>query len=152
MSLYLVQHGKNLPKEEDPEQSLSATGKADTERIAQVAALYNIPVSVIRHSSKKRAKETAEIMAAALNPDQGIKEVEGLKALDDVTALAETVDAESNIMLVGHLPSLDRLAALLITGNQENSVISFQNGGIVCLHQPEAGQWSIKWSLMPDIS
>jgi len=34
MNIYLVQHGKPVPKEEDPERPLSAQGKEDVEKIA----------------------------------------------------------------------------------------------------------------------
>ncbi len=38
MALYLVQHGRSLPKEKDPEQGLSGEGIAEVERIAGVGA------------------------------------------------------------------------------------------------------------------
>ena len=68
MSLYLVQHGRSLPKEVDPDQGLSKAGKSDTARIATVAQGYNIRVAAIRHSGKTRARQTAKIMASYLNP------------------------------------------------------------------------------------
>jgi hypothetical protein len=42
MAVYLVQHGKSLAKSEDPEKGLSAEGKKETERIAEVASGYRI--------------------------------------------------------------------------------------------------------------
>ncbi len=62
MALYLVQHGKSLPKEIDSEQGLTDEGIADVERIAGVAKSYGIVVSSIQHSGKKRARQTAEIL------------------------------------------------------------------------------------------
>lgn len=50
MPLYLVQHGKNLPKEIDPEQVLSEEGIAEVKRIAQAAKGHGIRVRKIRHS------------------------------------------------------------------------------------------------------
>jgi len=66
MAVYLVQHGKSLNDQEDPEKGLSERGKAETERIAGVAQGYAVQVSSILHSGKKRARQTAEIMAARL--------------------------------------------------------------------------------------
>jgi len=66
MSLYLIQHGKSLPKDKDPQKGLSQEGIAETERIAQVAKGYAIGVSMITHSGKTRARQTAEIFDAAL--------------------------------------------------------------------------------------
>lgn len=151
MALYLVQHGKSLPKDLDPEKGLSEEGKADVNRIAQVAKDYGVNVSGIRHSGKKRAEQTAEIFASSLNSAEGLQKWEGLKALDDVTKLK--VDSGRNLMLVGHLPFMERLTSFLITGSADGpTVFKFQNGGIVCLdYDPETERWFIKWTLSPHI-
>lgn len=152
MALYLVQHGKNLKKEENPEQPLSDEGIADVERIAQTAANYSVRVDQIRHSGKKRAQQTAEIFGRHLNAANSISEMSGIKALDDVAPIAQAIDASKNLMLVGHLPFMERLTSYLTAGDPEITVMKFQNGGIVCLDQPEAnGDWAITWTLMPHI-
>lgn len=152
MAVYLVQHGKALPKDQDPEQNLSEEGQSDVRRIADTAKNYNVRVSHIEHSTKARARQTAQIFAGALSPEQGLKEREGIKPMDDVTAVAKELKSEADLMLVGHLPFMEKLAAYLITGSQEPAVIKFQNGGIVCLDKaPEAHNWHIKWTLMPRI-
>ena len=68
MPLYLVQHGLALPKDIDSERGLSEDGFADVRRIAETAKHYNVQVSQIFHSGKKRAKQTADIIAEALTP------------------------------------------------------------------------------------
>jgi phosphohistidine phosphatase len=152
MALYLVQHGKSLPKDQDPDQGLSAEGIAETERIANQAKDDGVSVSQIRHSVKTRARQTAEIFAGALNPKQGIREVIWIKPLDDVVEYAATIDPVENIMLVGHLPFMERLTSFLIMGSIDTPVFKFQNSGIVCLDKdPEAQAWAIQWALMPKI-
>ena len=152
MALYLVQHGKSHSKDIDPEQGLTEEGQTEVTRIADVARGYGVKVDAILHSTKKRARQTAEIMARALEPADGIKEKTGLKPMDDVTALGGLIDSAANVMLVGHLPSMARLTSWLITGSIEPPVFAFQNGGIVCLQENiEAGGWVIAWSLMPHI-
>ena len=153
MSIYLVQHGKSLPKEKDTEKGLSEEGIAETERIASVAGGYHIHVTRIIHSGKKRAKQTAEIFASTLQPIEGVHEGKGLGPMDDVVPIAEALDGKSNHMLVGHLPFMSRLASYLITGSIEHPVFKFQNSGILCLDESqESNSWIIRWSLMPDIS
>ena len=115
MALYLVQHGKSLSKDVDPDQGLSQEGIAETKRIAEVAANYRIAVSHIKHSVKTRAQQTADIFASALNPAGGITEVAGLKPMDDVATFAATIDPDENAMLVGHLPFMERMASYLVT-------------------------------------
>jgi phosphohistidine phosphatase len=152
MTLYLVQHGQSLPKDVDPDQGLSETGVAETERIAGVAKDYQINIGHILHSVKTRARKTADIFASALNPTGGVKEVEGLKPMDDVAAFAASINPDTNTMLVGHLPFMERMTAYLVTGSIDKSVFKFQNSGIVCLDQDsETKSWVIIWSLMPKI-
>jgi phosphohistidine phosphatase len=152
MALYLVQHGKSLPKAVDPDQGLSDDGIAETKRIADVARGYQVKVSLIRHSGKKRAHQTAEILAEALNPAGSVAEVGGLKPLDDAAAFAASIDAAADTMLVGHLPFMERMASFLVTGSAEKPIFRFQNSGIVCLKQePEPESWVIAWTLMPNI-
>jgi phosphohistidine phosphatase len=152
MTLYLVQHGQSLPKDVDPDQGLSEIGVAETERIAGVAKNYHINVKLILHSVKTRARKTAGILASALNPTNGAKEVEGLKPMDDVAAFAAALNPDHNTMLVGHLPFMDRMASYLVTGTIDKPVFKFQNSGIVCLDQdPETKSWVITWTLMPTI-
>lgn len=152
MALYLVQHGKSLPKDQDPEKGLSDTGTTETRRIADVAKGYKVAVSVICHSGKKRARQTAEIFADALMPPDGVHQQVGLDPMDDVAEFAKTIDSEISVMYVGHLPFMERLAAYLVAQRQEPPVFKFQNSGIVCMDRdPDTGNWFITWTLMPHI-
>ena len=152
MAVLLVQHGKSLRKEIDPEQGLSDEGRIEVERIANVARDYRVKVSSIKHSGKKRARQSAEIFSMALNPPGGVVETSGLDPLDDVVAFARTIEQEQNIMIVGHLPFLELLTSYLITGSMDYSVFRFQNGGIVCLeYDADTHSWILQWTLMPNI-
>ena len=152
MALYLIQHGKSLPKDLDPDQGLSEEGIAETRRMANLAKDHGVTVSQIRHSVKTRARQTAEIFAQTLKPQKGIQEVSGIQPLDDVTAYASRIDPGQHIMLVGHLPFMERMTSYLITGSVDKPVLKFQNSGIVCLDKEIENQsWVILWSLMPKI-
>ncbi len=152
MALYLVQHGKSLPKDTDPDPGLSEAGVAETQRIADVAANYGVSVSHIKHSVKTRAHKTADIFASALNPAGGVAEAGGLKPLDDVIAFAAAIDPADKSMLVGHLPFMERMTSYLVTGTTDKPVFKLQNSGIVCLNKdPDSDSWVIIWTLMPKI-
>jgi phosphohistidine phosphatase len=151
MALYLVQHGKSLPKEIDPNQGLSAEGTADTERTARLAHDLGLKIGGILHSGKTRARQTAEVLAAMLHPADGIKEAPGLNPLDDVVPWS-SLNPGAGLMLVGHLPFMERLAALLVAGSPEKPVIRFQNAGIVCLDRGETSvNWVVRWALVPKL-
>ena len=152
MTVFLVQHGVSLPKDQDRERGLSEAGIAHVKRIAEVAKGYEVPVASIFHSGKKRARQTAEIFASALKPGSGVAEMMGLNPMDDVQAFSKNLSFQENNMFVGHLPFMEKLTAFLITGNVNRPVFQFQNGGIVCLDQyGDQEGWVIKWTLMPHI-
>lgn len=151
MALLLVQHGKSLPKEVDPERGLSAEGRAETERIAKVAKNCNVNVSAIFHSGKTRAAQTAGIFASALLPQGAAQARTGLAPMDDVEPVATEMDSLKNLMLVGHLPFMEKLASHLLTGASKKTIVKFQNSGIVCLDQNEKGDWFVRWMLQPEI-
>ncbi|MDY0041414.1 MAG: histidine phosphatase family protein, partial [Desulforhabdus sp.] len=88
MALYLVQHGKSLPKEKDPDKGLSPEGISEVQRIAGVAGGDGVKVAIIKHSGKKRARQTAEILADTLHAAGGLHATSGLDPLDDVTKIA----------------------------------------------------------------
>lgn len=151
MALYLVQHGKSLPADIDPEQGLSTEGVAETECMAQMAKDAGLKVKGILHSGKPRARRTADILAAALKPAEGTKQAQGLNPLDDVAPWTH-VNPGDGLMLVGHLPFMERLAAFLVSGSHERPIIKFQNSGIVCLdREPSSINWVIRWALVPKL-
>ena len=150
MALFLVQHGKSLPKEEDPERGLSRQGIEETQAVAEMAAEQNIQISRIIHSGKKRALQTAEIFTKVLEPEAGIAKGSGLAPMDDVTTFISTVNSEENTMVVGHLPFMERLVSYLVAGSSETQVVKFQNSGIVCLDSEiDTNSFFIRWTLFP---
>ncbi len=153
MPIYLIQHGKSLPKDLDPEKGLSEEGRAETEKMAELAKEYGVAVSAIKHSGKKRARQTAEIFAEALKPENGTGELDGLGPMDDAAAFSNIIEKTENWMIVGHLPFMTRLVSFLITGSIEKVLLKFQNSGILCLDKDaDEKTWIIKWALMPNIS
>ena len=151
--MFLVQHGKSRPKEVDPEQGLSQEGIAEVERVATAARQQGLQIGRIVHSTKKRARQTAEIFATALKPARGVQEQEGLKPLDDPAAFAATIAEADDLLVIGHLPFMEKLVAYLVTGSMEPFVLKFINGGIVCLDRdPAGGRWFIKWTIVPRLA
>lgn len=150
MAVYLVQHGKNVSKEQDSQQPLSEKGRADVERVAEMARKADIPVALIEHSPKLRARQTAEIFARVLGVPGGCKEREGIKAMDDPGPVAEALNSRDNLMLVGHLPFMSKLASYLVAGNLDLAIVRFQNSGIVSLEQGKEDEgWILAWTLFP---
>ncbi|MDY6876198.1 MAG: phosphohistidine phosphatase SixA [Chloroflexota bacterium] len=151
MKLYLVQHGEARSKADDPQRPLTERGREDVARVAVFAANTGCQVRQIRHSDKRRAEETASILAEHLSPAEGMVAIPGLAPKDDVRSTAATLQNETRpVMLVGHLPFLEHLASLLVTGDPDRSIVRFQMGGIVCLVREEKS-WTVGWMVTPDL-
>mgnify|MGYP001133792374 FL=1 len=152
MELYLVQHGEAKPEAIDPARPLTDHGREEVEHVARRAAALRLQVAEIRHSDKLRARQTAEILAAALSPPRGVREVEGLAPGDDPTrARAEVESTREPLMLVGHLPHLSRLASSLLVGDPSKEIIRFRNGAIILLVKADQG-WLLQWVLTPELA
>jgi len=151
MVLYLVQHGKAKAKTEDPERPLTARGRDDIERLAKLLKRLGVSVAEVRQSGKLRALETAQILAAEVQPSRGVVAAAGLSPKDPVGPIAEEVSAiHEDIMLVGHLPHLDRLTTFLLSGRKEPSVVRFVPGTLVRLEH--SGGWSLAWLVPPELT
>ena len=153
MKIYLVQHGEAVSKAQDPERPLSERGGDDVARTAAFGRRAGVEVYQVWHSGKRRAEETAVILAQQLAPPGGIVARAGLAPKDDVQPVAELLRRETRpLMLVGHLPFMGRLAGLLVAGDPERAVVRFRQGGIVCLEQdPDSRAWAVLWSVTPEL-
>jgi len=152
MRVYLMQHGKPLPKEENPERPLSVAGKKDVKKMCDFLQRCGSKIDECVHSGKPRAGETAEIMVSGLNPKIKAKKISGLSPLDEVHEAVHYIkNSNRDVMIVGHLPHLSKLSSILITGSESNPVVKFQQGGVVCLERGEEGIWMIAWMLVPDL-
>ncbi len=152
MHLYLVQHGEAMPKEIDPDPGLTEKGANDVQRIASFLKALGIRVDAIWQSGKRRASETANILASHLEVEQGIVQHRpGLAPLDPVTPIGHALtSAQQDLMIVGHLPFLSRLVSYLIIGNEEPSLVRFCYGAVVCLSRSSSeAAWMVSWMIIP---
>lgn len=150
MRLYLMQHGKARSGATDAEKCLTEEGRAEVERVAAfLSRTAPAKRGKVLHSGKTRARETAEILAAA-DPALEVTEAPDLAPLDDPAIwAARAQDVGEAVALVGHLPHLSRLASLLLTGEPDPPVVHFSNGGMVCLERSQEGDWAVRWSIVP---
>jgi phosphohistidine phosphatase len=148
--LYLVQHGEAVPAELDPARPLSAGGQADVARITGFLAAAGVRVGRVMHSGKRRAEQTAEILAGALGDTPEARA--GLSPNDPTESVAREAAAwDQDVMLVGHLPFMARLVSRLVAGREDAGVAAFQPGSVVCLERTDQQRWTIAWMVRPDL-
>jgi len=145
MPMYFVQHGMAVAKEVDPDRPLSAEGRREVEQVGRCLRHMELTLRGIYHSGKTRARQTAEILSAEVGLDYA-SELDGMKPNDDVVMFAKAVADDS--MYVGHLPHLDKLVSHLVADDENAGVVSYSNGGVVCVGKDEAG-YHVAWYLTP---
>ena len=151
MRLYLVQHGDALAKDLDPERPLSAKGRQDAARLGGALAGSRLAPERIYHSGKLRAKETAALISSALSGRQPLEHLDGLAPNDPVKAFIEKVEVWwEDVIVVGHLPFMSKLVAALVAGNEEDPIVAFEPGSMVCVERDNQGHWRIVWMIRPD--
>lgn len=155
MEIYLMQHGPNLPKDQDPEEPLSQEGEALISAAAGAIKKMGLKFDVIVASPKKRSRQTAEIVARALGfPVDQIADTEKVKAMtpaeETIDFLKQYTDRES-VLVAGHLPSLGEVASYLLTSGSKAS-IHFERGGLGRIDVPSlpTHEGELRWYLTPE--
>ena len=153
VDLFLMQHGEAAREQDDPQRPLTDVGRADVGRVAAVARAAGVRLDVCFHSGKLRAKQSAELLAAALG-NAHVEPAEGLAPNDPVALVARRLVGreDSAVAVVGHLPSLGRLASLLLAGDESAGLVVFRMGGLVKLAPRGQGEtYAVAWALTPEV-
>ena len=152
MKLYLVQHAKAASKEQDPQRPLTQEGRGELQKVTEFIKPLKLSVDYLWHSEKKRAVQTAELLAEAVEIKKAKTLREGLGPNDDVAVLKDELNtAVGDIMIVGHLPFLNKLASLLLANRESADTVTFKNAGIVAMSHSEGNKWQIDWMITPKI-
>ncbi|MGD8484185.1 MAG: phosphohistidine phosphatase SixA [Thioalkalispiraceae bacterium] len=146
MKLYLMRHGQAASPEVDPEQGLTGQGKAEIEQLARRLAKQGVRFEQVIHSDKKRARQTAEIMASILASGISPRVRSGLKPNDDPCLLLPELESwQQDTLLTSHLPFVPNLLQAL-TGEPQG--MNFAPGSVICLGKHNQ-QWHIEWIASP---
>ncbi|MCG6946852.1 MAG: phosphohistidine phosphatase SixA [Deltaproteobacteria bacterium] len=133
MEIYLMQHGSNLSKDEDPEESLSPEGEGQVSKAGQAISKMGLTFEVIIASPKKRSQQTAAIVAGAIGfPVDSIVVTDKVKAMtpaEETLGYLEKFNDKQSVLVAGHLPSLAEVASSLLTSGSK-ATIQFERGGI----------------------
>lgn len=125
MDLYLLRHAIAVERgapgyEEDRVRPLNPEGRRKLRRVIRGMKSLRLAFDVLLTSPYPRARETAEMVAAALRAKRRLQDCAALAPGGDprrvVRELAAHARPKARVLLVGHEPDLSRLAARLIGG------------------------------------
>jgi len=131
------------------EAELTARGIEQATLIAEFCAGEGVVPDVILHSTKLRAKQTAEIMQSRLLVGGKAEERDGLAPNDDPFAAASLFEStEGSLLVVSHLPILDCIAGLLVESDPRRVVVGFSTAQIACFER-NGDLWTLAWTRRP---
>ncbi|MCM8794323.1 MAG: phosphohistidine phosphatase SixA [Candidatus Omnitrophica bacterium] len=150
MRLYLVRHGEAEPEHVNPERPLTQKGKEGVVQVAEFLRELGIRVPIIWHSVKKRAEETARIIAETASPNAELTRRKNLSPNDPVNGIREEIERQRlDLMIVGHLPFLPALAVDLLGVEAPAELLRLPEAGVVCL-QRSGSKWQMVWMTSPE--
>jgi len=147
--VYLVRHGMAKSSVEDPKRGLTTGGEKDIAKVAASLKKRGVTVDNVFHSPKKRASQTAHIIAEVIRSGLSPEVSDGLLPEDDAEQWLDRLeDMDCDTMLVGHLPYMGILTSLLRCGDGDNAVEEFSPGTVICLER--AGEcYELQWKITP---
>lgn len=154
MEIYMMQHGDALPKDKDPERGLSPEGENQIRLSAKALKRLQVHFDLIVSSPKKRARQTAEIVARELGyPEDQIELTETLEPLSPATeavSYLKSFVAKERVFLAGHLPSLPEIASVLMSESRIS--IQFEMGGVcrIDVEKLPTHEGKLRWYLTPE--
>jgi phosphohistidine phosphatase len=156
MQLTLVHHGDAVGPDEDPRRPLSSVGRAEVDRLAGLVAARGVTPTLVWHSGKLRAKQTAEAFWRACNALAPLSASRDLQPGDPPAWMRDRLCAEAiaatgegtSLLVAGHYPHLPRLLALLVTDTEKGSAVTFPLHGVVHLETTDGGNsWRERWRI-----
>src|SRR5436190_20786272 len=148
MHLYLVHHGDAVGPDIDTRRPLSPTGRMAVGRLAAQAAAKDASPSVVWHSGKLRAKQTAEGFWRECNALAELSATRDLQPDDPPEWIRDRLRGESrDVLIAGHFPHLPRLLTLLLTGRESAPVPFPQHGVVALLTEDDADSWNELWRI-----
>ena len=162
MNLYLMRHGIALPADDpstgaDGERPLSPKGIKRTRKIAKGMRRLGLAFDALLTSPLARARQTADLVAAALSAEALVEEISGLSPESTVEHLLfglTRYQDRGDLLLVGHEPLLSNTASHLLGGKSARHMLDleFKKGGLCRIEidgLPQPGPGKLHWLLTP---
>src|SRR2546425_6184499 len=156
--LYLIRHGLAEQSGEqwpdDAKRPLSEEGMSRLRKQVRGLARLGGAVDIVLTSPLVRTRQTAEIIAAGLEPRPQVTSIDSLAPDSSHAALLADLEKharKTRIALVGHEPGIGELAARLIGARHP---IEFKKGAVCRIDVealPPAGPGALRWFLTPKI-
>ena len=138
MNLHLLRHGIAAELgtdgiQTDSERPLTSEGREKLYRVTAAMQAMELSFDLVLSSPLLRARQTAEIVVAALKARKRMRLEDELACGGDVRELVQRLarlrPVPESLLLVGHEPGLSELVSLLCAG-ETRMTVGFKKGGL----------------------
>jgi len=160
MNLYFLRHGIAADRADsgagsgDRERPLTPKGVKRMNKAAKGLIALSLSFDRILTSPLVRARQTATIVAQALQLEERVEEIEQLspeQSVQDLLAALVAYADQREILLVGHEPLLSSTVSFLLSG-KAGAGMRLKKGGLCCLEVdgvPPRESAVLHWLLTP---
>ena len=163
MNLYVMRHGIALPADDssaaaDAARPLSPKGIKRTRKIAKGIRRLGLSFDVLLASPLTRARQPADLVAAALGSEASVEEMPDLApdtTVERLLAALTRYGVHADLLLVGHAPVLNETVAHLLSGAKpgRNTLhLELKKGGLCRIEidgVPPPTPGKLHWFLTP---
>src|SRR3954453_9835715 len=156
--LYFIRHGlaeeRGQAWPDDAKRPLTDEGMSRMRKAVRGLARMGVSIDVVLTSPLVRTKQTAEIVAAGLDPRPSLVNLESLAPAGSYAAVLADLEKharKNRIALVGHEPMIGEIAARVIGSRHP---IEFKKGAVCRIDVealPPAGPGELRWLMTPKI-
>ena len=158
MEIYLLRHGiaEDRNPAGDAARVLTEEGRKKLRRVLERASIAGVEPSLILSSPLKRAVQTAEIAAEALDYKRNIVQTDALIPGASPAELWDEIRErrdESAVMAAGHEPMMSASVAFLL--GVPALQVDMKKAGLVCIAVDRFGpnpQGVLRWMLIPKLA
>lgn len=159
MNLFLMRHGVAVEPGtagygNDADRPLTPKGRRKLRRAAETMKALDLSFDLILSSPLLRARQTAVILAKALDAKDRLELSASLAPGAPARTILECLHRlpmPEDVLLVGHEPGLSQLISLLLAGNSDLPVL-MKKGGLCKLSAPSlkpGRRATLEWLLTP---
>jgi phosphohistidine phosphatase len=156
--LYLVRHGVAEDRggawPDDTKRPLTSDGMSRMRKATRGLSHLGLALDVILTSPLVRARQTADILAAGLEPRPTVVTTDALApgaSYAAIVAELEKLARKTGVALVGHEPGVGELAARLVGSRHP---IEFKKGAVCRIDLdeiPPGGPGDLRWMMTPKL-
>jgi phosphohistidine phosphatase SixA len=158
MNIYLLRHAQAEMSYPDSARCLTASGRADVDRLGKFLRAKNTPLpSVLWCSPYRRAQETAGLLLETWGDviEQRRDEVSLEPDMNPASVAEGLLAVGQDVLVVGHNPNISILASLLLSAERGRTRANFNTCNMACLavnpieNFGQVGPCELNWMLDP---